>query len=320
MLHILLTILKIIGIILASILGLMLLLLLVVLFVPIHYRASVVKTEGVIDAKGRVSWLFGAFGLNLFLKNKDFRYEIRIFGISLENIQKFVQKLTSKKNKAKKKVETKQECKNIALDIDSTECQNNESVKDIPEEIQTTKKQIEISECEADIKAEKKSVFKSVFQTAKSVIGKIGSVIKAIWNFPGKIIQRIKKIRLTISSVCDKIKYWTNFLKEESTQEAISMVKEQLLKVLKHILPKKIRGNITFGFDDPATTGQVLGGICAFYPLYYKQINISPDFTQNILLGDIYMKGRVYICFLVITALKVYFDKNIQHIIKTMKK
>lgn len=312
MLHILLMILKIIGIILAGILGLILLLLLVVLFVPIRYRASIFKTEEVIDAKGHVSWLFGALGVNLFLKNTDFRYEIRIFGISLESIQRVVRKMNWKKNKTKKEVDIEQEFKNITPDIDSIECENNELTKEsiAKESITET----------ADTKIEKKSVFQSVIQATKSLIGKISSAIKAIWSFPGKLIQRIKKIRLTISSACDKIKYWINFLKEETTQEAISLVKEQLMKVFKHILPKKVYGNVTFGFDDPATTGQVLGGICAFYPLYYKQINISPDFTQNILLGDIHLKGSVYTCILAITALKVYFNKNIQHIIKTMKK
>lgn len=294
MLHMLLTMLKIIGIILAGILGLILLLLLIVLFVPIRYRIRGAKTEETMDGKACVSWLFGAVGVYFFLKNKDFSYEIRIFGIPLERIQAFIRKFTFKKSTGKEI--TKMELEKEHL----------ESVK-----TNITKLDVEIPK--ADNAIDVKQIEEQ--QTER----KVRSVASSIWSFPGKAAERVRKIRLTLASVCDKSKYWINFLKEETTKEAISLVKIQLMKVLKHILPQKLKGNVIFGFEDPATTGQVLGGICAFYPLYYKQINISPDFTQNILLGDIDMKGRIYICFLGGTALNVYFNKNIQHILKTMK-
>lgn len=307
MLHILLTILKIIGIILAVILSLILLMLMSILFVPIRYRVNGAKTEVSIDGKARISWLFGAVGLNLFLENKDFSYEIKIFGISLECIQAFIRKLTSKRAVSKK--------------TEKNEKVNRETAEEGDVKIEDIKKAAaEYTVDSTDIKDEKKSVFQSVGQVIKKICGKTYSVINSILHFPGKVIKRVKKIHLTIHSLCDKIKYWINFLKEETTKEAMSLVKEQLIRVLKHILPKKLKGNVIFGFDDPAVTGQVLGGICAFYPLYHKQINISPDFTQNILLGDIDMKGRIYVVFLIKTALKVYFDKNVQHVMKTMKK
>ena len=58
MIQVLLLILKIIGIALASILGLVLFVLLVVLFVPIRYRARVIKKPEHLEITGRVSFLF----------------------------------------------------------------------------------------------------------------------------------------------------------------------------------------------------------------------------------------------------------------------
>lgn len=155
----------------------------------------------------------------------------------------------------------------------------------------------------------------SAARTAKNNnIDKIAAVVKKILSVPRKILECINNIRLTICSICDKIKYWIGVLQEETTKEALNLVKIQLMKLIKHIIPRKIRGNVTFGFEDPATTGQVLAGICAFYPLYYEQINISPDFTQTIFVGDLDVKGRIYLWVLVKIGIRVYFDKNIQYI------
>ena len=57
MLQVFFLILKIIGIILAAVLGLAILLLLLVLFVPVRYRAYGVKKEGECRAEAKISWL-----------------------------------------------------------------------------------------------------------------------------------------------------------------------------------------------------------------------------------------------------------------------
>ena len=56
---ILLTILKIIGIVLACIVGLILLVVLLVLFVPVRYRLSGEGENAAITAQGKVSWFLG---------------------------------------------------------------------------------------------------------------------------------------------------------------------------------------------------------------------------------------------------------------------
>lgn len=324
MLHILLTILKIIGIILACIPGLLLVVLLAVLFVPVRYRISGVKTEAVLDGKARISWLFGAVGINLFLKNKDFGYEIKILGIPFSWIQSFIKKVaglfpgkdkkTAKNQKRtqckeasgqKKKIDMKDEFKKETGQPEKKTCRDNK--ENITSQVEEQRK---------EESTEMKSFVGNIVDLVSGTFKKVVSVIKGIVSFPGRVMKSIKNIRLTICSICDKIKYWINFLQEEPAKEAISLVKREFGKVLKHILPRKISGNVTFGFEDPSKTGQLLAGISVFYPLYYKQINISPDFTQNILLGDVNIKGRIYLCVLVKTAVLVYFDKNIQYMKK----
>ena len=65
MIHILLTILKIIGIILLVIIGLILAILLCVLFVPVRYKAKIDYQEGKPDISVNVSYFLHAISVNL---------------------------------------------------------------------------------------------------------------------------------------------------------------------------------------------------------------------------------------------------------------
>ena len=60
MLHIIIFILKIIGILLLVILGLILLLVSSVLFVPITYKVRAERKDGVIQVRGVAGWMFSA--------------------------------------------------------------------------------------------------------------------------------------------------------------------------------------------------------------------------------------------------------------------
>ena len=100
MLHILLFILKIIGILLLSILGLILLILVLVLLVPVRYRAGLqMRTIADYSADGKVSWLFGLICLTGGYDGEQVKLDIRIFGHSL------LHKKPEKQKKRRKKPE-----------------------------------------------------------------------------------------------------------------------------------------------------------------------------------------------------------------------
>ena len=85
MVHILLLILKIIGIIVLSILGLALL----ILFFPIAY---VGKVNGNIEEKKitgniRAGWLFHLLHCRLWIENTEIHYNIRLLGIKIISLR-----------------------------------------------------------------------------------------------------------------------------------------------------------------------------------------------------------------------------------------
>ena len=76
---VLLTILKIIGIVLLVILGIMLFLLAVLLFVPVRYSVKG-TVDNNITAEGKISWLCSIFRYDFTFQEQDLNGEVRIFG------------------------------------------------------------------------------------------------------------------------------------------------------------------------------------------------------------------------------------------------
>ena len=79
-LHILFTLLKIIGILILVILGILLLAVLTVLFVPVRYEGEVGVKNSVssIRARGTVTWFFRLIRGRFQYKNGKLHYELRI--------------------------------------------------------------------------------------------------------------------------------------------------------------------------------------------------------------------------------------------------
>lgn len=90
MLHIILGILKGIGILLAAVILLLLLIFLVLLFVPVRYKGTVTKTSEIIAAQIRVTWFFHLILVMLSYDHRERRpvFEIRIFGMTIPTLKK----------------------------------------------------------------------------------------------------------------------------------------------------------------------------------------------------------------------------------------
>ena len=90
MIHIILAILKIVGILLAVLLGLVLLILLTVLFLPLRYRICAEK-HGELKkstANVSVSWLFGILKVKAGYRNGQISFVPQIFGKKIDFAKK----------------------------------------------------------------------------------------------------------------------------------------------------------------------------------------------------------------------------------------
>lgn len=150
----------------------------------------------------------------------------------------------------------------------------------------------------------------------KSLLGKFLTVVRNALRVPSRILKKIQKFALTIRKFCDKINWWREFIDHPRTRAAISFLWEDGKKLIHHVLPTRITGKITFGSEDPAVTGTVLALLGMTIPFHKNKIMVNPLFDgENILEGEIFLKGRIYGVVLIKIAIELYFNKNIKYVI-----
>ena len=313
--HVILTILKILGIILLVLLGLLLVIVLSVLFVPVRYRLEGEKSSpGWSEANGkvRVSWLLHLIHLRIQYREKELDWECYLFGVPLKKAGAAVREW--KKKRRKKKVQEQKERRKKAVQQKKkpekrTAAKKKGQEKPLQIEEKTEIKTAERKQQEKEKVSDKLSRF---WNRCKKIVG-------SILKFPGKLKKKLTNIRLTFRGFCDKIKRWQTLWNEESTQAALHFLTEKGRKLIRHVLPRKIRGSITFGCEDPALTGQILGAVAIAYPLYGKGVAVYPRFEEKILEGQLQMKGRIVAACLLWQAWKIYRNPDVRKILKKIR-
>lgn len=343
-----LIILKIIGIILLCILGLVILLALCILFVPIRYRADI-NYKDHFKVKVKVTYLLHLFSL-IYSKDGESNIVLKIFGIRTKffnneekkKLKKYEQetemfekmseeindsqerivpdfekfkKIDEQRDEKVEKVVNEENClqENPRLSIAQTETKDSDDSKQLISETASSEK----SETDQNNETDQES------ETDEENEGWFHKKIHGIFNKLKSIIHKIKKNKFRFFSLCGKIKKayhkagdLKDFLSDEKTKEAFSFVKAEFFILLKHIRPRKVKGFLHFGFDDPAYTGQVLGIIYMITKGTNKNVQINPDFENTVLEGDLHIKGRVQGYALLLIAYKLYKNDNLKFVLE----
>lgn len=332
MLHILWLIIKFILIALGIVCALLLSVLLLLLFCPVRYfiQGSKPEEDGMSELKGqvRVSWLFRGITFRFFYENKKAGTDFRILGISPDKFRRRKKKVSVKEEKAEEKTfpaekslfedekilekkipEEKMSGENLSGDEMISSSEKIPSVIEEKEETGKSKVQEETDREKAEEISKKK--------LEKKKPGLLKRFMEKIKSIPSKI----RKIRLTIKRTCVKIEWWKRFFSNPRIKEAISLCWKDIKKLIRHILPIKVEGNVTFGFEDPSITGRIVALLGMTIPFHKNCIQIMPLFQtdRNILEGTIKMKGRIYGVVLVKTAAEIYFNKNVKYMINRWK-
>lgn len=331
MLHILWLILKMILILLGVLLGLVLLLVLLLLFCPVRYRGRGRKDGEWKDAEGElgVSWLFRGISVTASRKNGENRVYVRVLGISVEKLKAWLEKRKEKKRKkaAEKKAVEKPDRERTHKKALSGEGSSRNSIEEVseeegafleePPEPEKIPEPMEIPEQEG-ASAEEASFGED--RVPERETAKKKGLFRRISEKLSEIRDKIKNIRLTFNRIHDKIDWWKNYIHHPRVKAAASLVWRYAKGLLKHILPTKVWGKVTFGFSDPSVTGRVLGLLGMSFPLHKNCVAVTPRFDgETILEGEICLKGRIYGIVLLKAAVVIYFNKNVKYAIKRAK-
>lgn len=324
MLHILLLILKIIGMIIVGILGILVLLIGIILFVPVRYEGKAVceKTMKNLQAQVRASWLLHLLSFRLAVKDGRIKWKLRVAWKTMMGASESeAEPETEAELKAELELENaKREQKEAKQDEDAgwktvekaceTQKEALEEALQMEEKALEEVREAETQTVEESAKIDRKKVEKSGEErrsTSKS-------------NAEKKEKESlIDKIKCTFQKICDKIKILldrkekvTEFLTDPTQRKAFAKVKKGIVTLLKKIRPKKLSAKIHYGFSDPYNTGKVLAVLGILYPFYGEAVEIEPDFENQILEGSCCIKGRIRVSPFVGLLLKLVLAKEVR--------
>lgn len=350
MLHILLMILKIIGIILLAIIGLVLLIVALILFVPIRYRIQAHRYDDIM-AKVNISWLLFVIRFALEYNGDELDTKIKILGF---DGSKFIKGDTKQEKEDTLEYSNEQEnavskanntdildekksndmsnisdtCDSNITDntsdadngnvIDNISGTNNSNVNDTNNSNFTDN----VGDANKDTSTDKE---RSVNQNDTSV-SKEKKKTKKPKNIFGRLVFKLKNIYHKFKAWCKKlvnmlkkaddiktkVSALIEFIDSREFRDNLAFVKSQLGRFFKHIMPSKHSIKLEFGTGSPDTTGEILGALAVVMALTGMNIQVIPDFDNAVFRGYIYMKGRIRLFNILIIALKVYFNKELR--------
>lgn len=271
MIHILLLILKMIGVIIAVILGILVLLVCVVIFTPVRYQLDA-SCDGALDSlkvTGKVTWLLHLFRVDLIYEGRKLTWKIRAAWKRI-------------KSEPEDDSALKEEVKDCEKELEE------ELEKELEELVESGVEERE-KESETSEKGKKASEKKSSQTTEKSGLSE-----------KTEKKHKADTIKCIIQKICDKIKLLSE--KKEKIMEAVSdevhkkafiKTKNEVFKLLRRWKPKKLKADIHYGFEDPCLTGQVLAGLSVIYPFVGEHLEVEPDFENKVLEGSLQVKGNI---------------------------
>ncbi|MBR5468820.1 MAG: hypothetical protein IKU80_06265 [Firmicutes bacterium] len=315
-----LTVLKVLGIIILILLAVLLLILMLVLFVPVRYS---LEGEKRADIKGRasVTWLFKVLNITAEFVDGDLKYKVKaLWKVLAESEEEEIAEESSEEAEETKGEETS--VKEVKFDGESAE------------KTEIDKAQIEKAEDEAKILAEesKEKTRKLAEEERKRFEEYKQSRKKAV-------VRRVKMKDIEISeevsentaegaekdenkadeNECVVQKIDKDYFLKMPWEEKKSLAKYALKlikRILKGVLPKDFYLDAKVGTGDPSTTGYVLAAAGVVKGMAFKNVNVAADFEKVFFEGSGKIKGKITIGYLLYSAICFALAKPVRKIIK----
>ena len=94
-------------------------------------------------------------------------------------------------------------------------------------------------------------------------------------------IRKCRDIKRKVRYYTKLIKHYWRLLHHPSVKPAFQMLKKIVIRVLKHVKPRKARIYIHYGADNPADTGKAVAIYSMIYPYFPKQIKLDADTSKE---------------------------------------
>ncbi|EXG86668.1 Protein of unknown function (DUF2953) [Clostridium sp. ASBs410] len=303
MLHIILFILKILGLLVLIVLGLVLAVALLILLVPVRYQAEG-SYDGKVRGKARFTWLLHILSVSAQYE-EDLIVRVRILGFRIGKPKKMDSELKEAEDIMVQAMEIMEpEPIREALEVKD---EIHDRVKEEPKNLPPPKEELR-SPTPPKEEPKKKKGFRvmGVFEKLKK------KVLRAFTKLKFFFLRICDTLR-TIKDKKDEIYAW---ISNKENQKTGKLLFRQVKRLVRHILPRRGRGNITFGFDDPYLTGQVLTYASVIYPLCHKHLNLYPVFDQTVFTVEGTFRGRIRMGTVLLIGSRMLLDRNFRRLLK----
>ena len=329
MLHIIIFILKIIGILLLVILGLIFLLVSSVLFVPITYKVRAERKDGVIQVRAVAGWMFRLLSVHYRLHTSQKPMQLlqgRILGIPVwkplepkkEKPKKAEKKSKEKQSKPKqmeaKQLEQKAEVKSSdkAKERLKKDLTPGTAVASVPQPEPEVSRQEQPQDKQAQTKPPRQSILKKLLYAIRRIYGKITAIGRGLFSLVVKLLHMPEKASETIGTL-------TDFWNLEENVKARESIWRELKFLWKHSRPRKADLTLHFGFEDPSWTGQCMGVLSILNVWYPGRIFLKPEFEQEIFEGTLYIKGHMMLAVPLLSIFRLWRDENVMKIYRRFR-
>lgn len=302
MLTILLKILSILGIILLVAFAILLLLIILALFFPITYKLYGDKKAEQLTCYAKVNWLFGLLRLH-YAYPQPGTVKIKLLFFTLFDSGRTQQGKSAQEQEKPKEQEKPRE-QGVSQEQPSqgqqmSQGQESSQEQEKPLEQEPPQEQEKTGENAGSEKDESKQSF--FFRKIE------------------KIKYTFQKIYGKIRHVCRHLVYYKELLNAPDTRELLKHGGRRWCKIWKRLRPRKLRADILFGTGEPDTTGYMLGVYCILSPGLGNHVNITPDFNQPVLEGEVYAAGHCMLFTLLWNAGMLLLDKRLRKLIHKLK-
>lgn len=288
MLHIVLTLLKIIVFFLLTLLGIALLLVFMVLASPVSYKFSG-GWDGKSHLKGRVYWLYRILRITVIIKNGQPEARISIFGRVMGSGEKAEHKEEKNGNTLKEEQAPLINEKNETVSEDVLEEREFFSEEDeaIPKEAGAASQEAEeFSEEDGFFREEDESLWD--IESEPEEIPETGFV-QGSTGETGSVLSVIRKV--------------LDFINLPSVRLLLGKLRKGIGRIIRHLRPSDLRIRARIGTEDPSLTGRIMELAAVLYAFYGDHIEIAADFDKKVLEAVFSVKGRLIPGYLIVKIL-----------------
>lgn len=316
MLNVILKILSLIGILLLILLGVLLVTLLFILFFPVCYRLKGCRDAEKTTLSIRAAWLFGLLRVSYDYPDPG-KLTVRILWHKLSGRPKKDDSDVPQDAEAPKQ-DSGESCTQQGSGSGSAARESSEGsgLQGSNSGTAKTDDAAPRQKSSAENAVQESAVSPTQADTADGSSQEDASSEEKNTGIRYTIRHFYDKIRKT----WEKIKDYTELLREDETKQLFSHIAFRLKKLLRHIRPRRLKAELLYGTGSPDTTGYLFGLYGVLSPSLGKRVSVTPDFERTVFEGTVDAAGHITAAVLLVNACSVLLDRKLRKFIKKVKR